>query len=148
MSEQSYLIRQISVFLDNTVGSMARLAHYLSGKNINLRALSVAETRDFGAARLIVHDPDKCIQALKEEGYHFSETDVLVVEVPDRPGGMIRVLDTLNEEHINVEYIYSMVKGKEGMASVVLRASDPVKACAALKGSGVNLLTPEDVTLS
>jgi hypothetical protein len=146
MSEQSFLIRQISVFLDNKIGSLAKMSKHLADRGINLRALSVSETRDFGAARLIVPDPDKCIQALKEAGYHFSETDVLVIEVADSPGGMAAVLEIIAAEHLNVEYIYSMVRAKAGQAAVVLRASDAVKTCAALRAKGVKLLTLEDAT--
>ncbi len=146
MTEQPFLIRQISVFLDNKIGSLSKMSRHLADRGINLRALSVSETRDFGAARLIVPDPDKCIQALKEADYHFSDADVLIIEVADKPGGMADVLEIIAAEHLNVEYIYSMVRAKAGRAAVVLRSSDAVKTCAALKAKGMKLLTLEEAT--
>jgi len=145
MAEQSFVIRQISVFLDNRPGSLAKMARQLADKGINLRALSLAETRDFGTARMVVLDPDRCLQALKEAEYHFIETDVLAIGVADRPGGMADVLEIITNEQLNVEYIYSMVSTKEGFAIVILRVSDPDKACVALKAKGVKLLTLKDI---
>jgi hypothetical protein len=145
MIEQAFVIRQISVFLDNMPGSLAKMARSLADKDINLRALSLTETRDFGTARMVVLDPDKCIQALKEADYHYIETDVLAIEVADKPGGMADVLEIIGGEHLNVEYIYSMVRTKAGLAVVVLRVNDPAKACAALEARGVKLLTLKDI---
>jgi hypothetical protein len=145
MVEQAFVIRQISVFLDNRPGSLAKMARSLAAKGINLRALSLAETRDFGTARLVVLDPDKCMQVLKEAEYHFIETDVIAIEVADKPGGMADVLEIIDGEHLNVEYIYSMVRTKAGLAVVVLRVNDPDKASAALKTRGVKLLTLKDI---
>jgi hypothetical protein len=144
MVEQAFVIRQISVFLDNKPGSLAKMARALADKGINLRALSLTETRDFGTARIVVLEPDKCIEALTGE-YHFIETDVLAIEVADKPGGMADVLEIIDGEHLNVEYIYSMVRTKAGLAVVVLRVNDPAKACAALKAKGVKLLTLKDI---
>ncbi len=135
---------QISVFLDNKPGSLAKMARTLGDKGINLRALSLTETRDFGTARIVVLDPDKCMEALQGE-YHFIETDVLAIEVADKPGGMADVLEIIDGEHLNVEYIYSMVRTKAGLAVVVLRVNDPAKACAALNAKGVKLLTLKDI---
>jgi len=144
MVEKAFVIRQISVFLDNKPGSLAKMARILADKGINLRALSLTETRDFGTARIVVLDPDDCMAALKGE-YHFIETDVLAIEVADKPGGMADVLEIIDGEHLNVEYIYSMVRTKAGLAVVVLRVNDPAKACAALKAKGVKLLTLKDI---
>jgi hypothetical protein len=145
MVEQSFVVRQISVFLENRPGSLAQMARQLADKGINLRALSLAETRDFGTARLVVIDPDKCMQALKEAEYHFIETDVLAIEVADKPGGMADVLEIITREQLDVEYIYSMVSTKEGFAVVILRVNDPDKACAALNARGIKLLTLKDI---
>lgn len=145
MVEQSFVVRQISVFLENRPGSLAQMARQLADKGINLRALSLAATRDFGTARLVVLDPDRCLQALKEAEYHFIETDVLAIEVADRPGGMADVLEIITAEQLDVEYIYSMVSTKEGIAIVILRVNDPLKACIALNSKGVKLLTLKDI---
>jgi hypothetical protein len=144
MVEQAFVIRQISIFLDNRPGSLAKMARTLADKGINLRALSLTETRDFGTVRIVVIDPDKCMEALKGE-YHFIETDVLAIEVADKPGGMADVLEIIDSEHLNVEYIYSMVSTRAGLAIVILRVNDPDKAIAALKAKGVNLLTLKDI---
>ena len=145
MVEKSFVVRQISVFLNNSPGSLADMARHLANRGINLRALSLAETRDFGTARLIVVDPDACKQALKGAEYHFIETDVLAIEVADKPGGMADVLEIIAQEYLNVEYVYATVEKKEGFAVVILRVDDPLKACMALRAKGVRLLTEEDI---
>jgi hypothetical protein len=145
MVERDFVIRQISVFLDNRPGSLAALTRYLADRQINLRAFSLAESRDFGAARLIVADTDACADALHEGGYHFSEVDVLAIEVPDRPGGMAHVLEIIAGEHINVEYAYAMIEKRECSAVVVLRVEDPTRSCAVLRSQDVPLLSVEDI---
>ena len=145
MTEQSYLIKQVSVFLDNRPGVLAKMARMLANNGINLRALSLAETRDFGTARIIVLDPDKCTQTLQKADYHYIETDVLAIEVADRPGGMADVLEIIDVENMNVEYIYSMVRTRAGLAIVILRVDDPLKAVSVLIARGVNLLTLKDI---
>ena len=145
MVEHSYVIKQISVFLDNKTGSLARMARNLANKGINLRALSLVEARDFGTVRMVVLDPDTCMQALKEAEYHFVETDVLAIEVADKPGGLAYVLEIIGGEHLDIEYIYSMIRTKEGFAVVILRVNDWAKAAAALNAKGVKLLTMKDI---
>jgi hypothetical protein len=92
-----------------------------------------------------VLDPVRCIKELKEAEYHIIESDVLAIEVADKPGGMADVLEILDDEHLNVEYIYSMVRTKEGFAVVIIRVSDSAIAIAALKSKDVKLLTLEDI---
>ena len=145
MVEKSFIVRQISVFLDNKPGSLAEIARHLANRGINLRALSLVEIGDFGIARLVVADPDSCGKALNEAQCHFIESKVLAVEVADKPGGMADVLEIIAQEHLNVEYIYAMVEKKEGFAVVIFRVNDPLKACMALHTKGVKLLTEEDI---
>jgi hypothetical protein len=145
MVEKSFMVRQISVFLDNRPGSLAEIARHLANRDINLHALSLAETRDFEAARLIAADPDACGKALNEAQYHFIETDVLAVKVADKPDGMADVLEIIAQEHLNVEYMYAMVEKKEGFAVIILRVDDPLKACMVLHAKGVKLLAEEDI---
>ena len=145
MVEKSFIVRQISIFLENKPGSLAEITRHLANRGINLRALSLVELDDFGIARLIVPDPDSCGEALNEGQYHFIETKVIAVEVADRPGGMANVLEIIAQEHLNVEYIYAMVEKKEGFAVVIFRVNDPLKACMALHTKGVKLLTEEDI---
>jgi hypothetical protein len=145
MNYKNYIIRQISVFIDNRPASLSKMARSLADNNINLRALSLAETRDFGTTRIIVADVDNCAKVLKEAGYHFIETDVLAVEVDDRPGGMADVLECIAKEHINVEYAYAMIEKREGMAVIILRVDNPGKAVMALRTCNIRLLTREDI---
>jgi hypothetical protein len=147
MKDKNYTIRQISVFIDNRPASLSEMTRSLADENINLRALSLAETRDFGTTRIIVADVDTCSEVLKEAGYHFIETDVLAVEVVDRPGGMADVLECIAIEHISVEYAYAMIEKREGSAVIILRVDNIEKAIMALRKRNIRLLTREDVAL-
>ncbi|MCX5851882.1 MAG: amino acid-binding protein [Deltaproteobacteria bacterium] len=147
IQDREFIITQLSVFLDNRLASLAELTRHLANKGINLRALSIAETRDFGTIRIIVADPDACAAALHEAGYHFIETDVLAIEVADKPGGMADVLEIIARERIIVEYAYAMVEKREGFAVVILRVDDASRACMVLKAKGIHLLRKDDIAL-
>jgi hypothetical protein len=147
MKDTNYNIRQISVFIDNRPASLAKMTRSLADRNINLRALSLAETRDFGTTRIIVADVEACSEVLKQTGYHFIETDVLAVEVADRPGGMADVLECIASEHISVEYAYAMIEKREGSAVIILRVDNTDHAIMALRKRDIRLLTREDVAL-
>ncbi|MBN1690547.1 MAG: amino acid-binding protein [Dehalococcoidia bacterium] len=146
MAGEPFFIRQIVVFMDKGPGNLAKLTRHLSARGINLRALSVSEKGDFGTARIVVPDPDNCIEVLKEAGYHYRENDVLAVEVADQPGGMADVLDVIAGENLNVDYIYCMIDARRGLAGVILRTSDLLKTIAALQAKGVKLLTQQEIT--
>ena len=145
--DTDYLIRQISVFIDNRPATLSGMARCLADRGINLRALSLAETRDFGTTRIIVADADTCIQVLRKAGYHLIETEVLAVEVADRPGGMADVLECIAIEHISVEYAYAMIEKREGSAVIILRVDNLGKAIMALRKKNIRLLTQEDIAL-
>src|SRR5512142_2297213 len=98
-------VEQISVFIENKSGRLAEIARLLGDAGVNIRALSLADTSDFGILRLIVNDREKAKTFLKEKGFTVSKTDVVAVEVPDRPGGLSSILQTLDSEKINVEYM-------------------------------------------
>jgi hypothetical protein len=147
IKDKNYIIRQISVFIDNRPATLAEMTRALADRNINLRALSLAETRDFGTTRIIVADVDACIEVLKGAGYHFIETDVLAVEVADRPGGMADVLECIASEQIGVEYAYAMIEKREGSAVIILRVDNPGKAIMALRKKNIRLLTRENIKL-
>ena len=147
MNDNNFMIRQLSVFIDNRPASLSEIARRLADSNINLRAFSLSETRDFGTVRIIVADADACGEALKAAGYHFIETDVLAVEVADRPGGMADVLECIAGEHISVEYAYAMIEKREGSAVVILRVDNPGKAVMALRKRNIRLLAREDIVL-
>ncbi len=147
MWDKNYIIPQISVFIDNRPASLSKMARRLADRNINLRALSLAETREFGTTRIIVADVDACSEVLRQAGYHFIETEVLAVEVADRPGGMADVLECIASEHISVEYAYAMIEKREGSAVIILRVDNIGKAIMALRKRNFRLLTREDIAL-
>jgi len=146
MKDKKHLIRQISVFIDNRQASLAEMARKLADKNINLRALSLSEARDFGTVRIIVVDVEACCKVLKDAGYHYIETEVLAVEVADRPGGLADVLECIAGEHINVEYAYAMIEKKEESAVIILRVDNPWKTIMALQKRNIRMLTREEIT--
>jgi len=143
--ERELIVRQLSIFLDNRPGSLAGVLRWLSDHGVDLRALSVTESRDFGTVRIIVGDPDAVADVLGEGDYHFSEVDVLAVEVPDRPGGMAEVAEDLAAERINIEYAYTMVVMRHDKALLVMRVDELPRAAAVLKSKGRRVLTAADV---
>ena len=143
--ETTFVIRQISVFLENRPGSLAEVTRYLADQSINLRAMSIAESRDFGTIRIIASDQDACAEALRKQGYQYNEVDVLAAEMPDRPGGMAEVAEIIAQENINIEYGYAMVEKKEDSAVIVLRVDDPYRASIVLRGKGIRLLSEGEV---
>ena len=112
---------------------------------VNIRALSLADTSDFGILRLIVDDVDKCVKALRDTGHTVSLTEVLAVEVPDRPGGLAGILDALSAASLNVEYMYAFVCRATEKAVVVFRFENVDAAIATLKKSGISILAAEKV---
>jgi hypothetical protein len=147
MTDNNYSIRQLSVFIDNRLASLSEMARLLADRNINLRAFSLSESRDFGTVRIIVADVEACCEALKAAGYHFIEADVLAVEVADRPGGMADVLECIASEHINVEYAYAMIEKRGESAVIILRVDNSGKAVMALLKKNIRLLAGEDIAL-
>jgi hypothetical protein len=143
--ETDFVIRQISVFLENRPGSLAEVTRCLAEERINLRALSIAESRDFGTIRIIATDQDACAEALSKRGYQYNEVDVLAAEIADRPGGMAEVAEMIARENINIEYGYAMVEKKENSAVIVLRVDDPYRASIVLREKGVRLLSEKEV---
>lgn len=138
-------IKQISVFLENKRGRLFEALNVLSKAGINIRALSIADTSDFGILRMIVNDPEKAKKALENEGFTTKITHVLTVGVKDRPGGLAEVLKILYEEDINVEYIYAFVEKSGEEALVVLRTNNLDKTITLLQEKGVKLLDSKTV---
>ena len=120
-------IHQISVFLENRTGQLAQITDLLAQAHVNIRAISIAETTDYGLARMIVDDPGKASAILLEHGDILSMTPVWAVEVPDSPGGLAEVLGVLADNCVDVEYMYSLFTHKEGHAYMVMRISDEAK---------------------
>ena len=131
-------VHQISVFLENRAGQLAEVTQLLAENDIDMRAISIAETRDYGVLRLIVEDTDKAVEALLAQGCILSKTPVTVVSVPDEAGGLAAVLAVLAEGKLDVEYMYSLFTHKEGKAYMVFRISDEVKFTALLSAHGIH----------
>ncbi len=139
-------VQQISVFLENRAGRLADVTRLLGEAQINIRALSLADTSDFGILRLIVDRTDDAYRLLKDSGYTASLTEVVAVEVPDRPGGLAGILAELNREGLNVEYMYAFVEQPETKAILVFRFEDPERAIASIRKSEGRVLTNEEVS--
>ena len=114
-------VEQISIFLENKPGSLENVTKLLRDANINIRTLSLADTTDFGILRLIVNDIDTALNVLKENGLRVSRTNVVAVEVPDRPGGLHSILETLSKNGVNVEYLYAFVERSGENAVIIFR---------------------------
>jgi len=138
-------VKQISVFLENKSGRLAKVSHILGDRRINIRALSIADTTDFGILRLIVSDPDQALAALKAEGLTVSATEIIAVQIPDRPGGLAGVLAILDGAGINIEYMYAFVGKTLDDAVVVFRVEEIDRAIALLGEKGITLLRGEQV---
>jgi hypothetical protein len=138
-------IAQLSVFLDNRAGMLADLTAYLGAEGINIRALSVAESRDFGVIRMIVPDPFLVAELLVKRGYNLKIVEVLALRVADEPGALARGLHALVNENINVEYLYTFLDKSEGHAVVILRVDNLDFAKTVLLQNGYHLLSQEDV---
>ncbi len=139
------MVRQISVFVENKRGRLARITEVLGQAGIDLIALSIADTTNFGIMRCIVSDTDSTIKLLRDNGFTASTTEVIVAEVPDKPGGLASVLDTLDENGISVEYLYSFVRTHGRNALILFRVEEVAAASEALAMSGIKLLSEEDI---
>lgn len=139
------LVKQISVFLENKVGRLAEVTKILGKANINMSALVVSDTAEFGILRLIADDTSKAYNVLKENGFTVSLTDVVVVEVLDKPGSLHGILDILEKSQIAIEYMYVFLGRKEGKAPAVFRFEEPDKALEILKNNGVTVLSQEEL---
>lgn len=137
------LLRQISVFVENKKGRIFSLAKALADHGIDLKALSVADTSHYGILRCIVSDTEKAMQVMKEANFTASVTEVLGIEVDDKPGGLASVLEVLKDNEITVEYLYSFVGTRNKNALIIFQVDDVEKAYGLLKNTGLKLLTEE-----
>ncbi|PAV06693.1 acetolactate synthase [Methanosphaera cuniculi] len=137
-------VKQVSVFLENKEGRLQKALKILAQNNIDIKALSIADTSEFGILRMIVSNPDDAKKVLEDE-FAVSLADVLAIEVEDQPGGLEGALDVLTKESINVEYIYAFVDKKTNKALVVLKTDDNQLAQDILGGIGFSIVKSEDV---
>ncbi len=138
-------IKQLTVFVENKQGALVAITDTLSKNDINLRALSIAETQDFGMLRLIVNDTETAEKVLKEEGYLIKVNDVVGVKIGDTPGKLSAALRVLDEKKINMDYLYAFMARTEKHAYVVIRVEDNDAAEKALEDAGFHMITEEDV---
>ena len=138
-------MKQISVFLENKPGALRALTGVLAESKIDMRAFSLAETSDFGIARIIVDDVEKTTAVLKTAGFVHSITPVIGVALSDTPGGLDSILQVLSDAQVNIEYMYAFLGGRENAAYMIFRVADDAKASAALTAKGIGLVEPEEM---
>lgn len=136
-------LKQLSVFLENKKGRLYEICDILGSNNINIRALTIAESADFGVLRMFVDKADVAIKLLKDKGFVASFSDIVVLEVEDKPGGLASVLKILVANDINVEYMYAFVEKRLNKALLVFRFADIDRAISALKENNIGLLNQE-----
>ena len=136
-------VEQVSIFLENKPGGIGEVTRILKEADVNIRTLSMADTNDFGILRLIVNDVEKAIRILKERSFRVSRTQVVAVEVPDRPGGLHGILEVIAKNGINVEYLYAFVERSGQNAVIIFRFDAPGKAIEALRENGMTVLAGE-----
>ena len=138
-------VRQISVFMDNKPGQLSGVMEIIKESGINVRALSLADTKDFGILRIIVHDTEKAVDALKDAGYAVTVNEIVAITIPDSPGQLSRVLEILGKDNVNLEYLYAFTGASDRAVSFVLRVNDNDVAAASLTKGGIIQLTENDI---
>ena len=138
-------VEQISVFLENKSGRLGDVTRTLARHGINIRALSIADTADYGLLRLIVDDPGHATDVLTDQGFTVAATEVLAIEVPDNPGGLAGIIDILSSKGLNIDYMYAFV-GTSGENAIVVFRTEPVdQAIEALREGGTRILTGDEL---
>lgn len=139
------LIKQISIFIPNKKGSLSELTDILIAHNIDIRAIAVFDTTEFGILRIVVDDPDRAVELLKEEGVVAKVSKVIAVEPEDKPGSLNEIFSILRDSDINIEYIYSFIMRKKEMPYVVLKVDDQQRAVDELTAHGINVINKEEI---
>lgn len=139
-------VKQLSVFVENRPGRLAEITRLLGNNGISIKAMSIADTKDFGILRLIVNDSDKALDVLKKNNCAVTLTDVLAVKISNKAGGLAEAVEVLYKANISVEYMYAaFIKEREDTAFVILRTDDKDGAVEALKVSGFDLINQNDL---
>ena len=138
-------IKQLSIFVENKAGRLAEITAVLAEANVDIRAISIADTSDFGILRLFVDHPDEAVEALKKAGMTVSLTSVIAIGIHDRPGEFAKAMRILADEHIAIEYMYAFISRDKGKAFVILRVDDDQRAVSVLQDSGITILTAEEI---
>ena len=137
-------VQQLSVFVENKSGRLAEIAEIIAGAGADIRALTVADTSDFGILRLIVDKPQIAAQALRDADMTVSITSVIMMGLSDQPGAFAQAMRTLAENHVSVEYMYAFVSKDSGRASVIIRTDEVERGIEVLRAGGVTILSQED----
>ena len=138
-------IKQLSIFVENRPGRLSAITRLLGNNNIDIRAMSVADTKDFGILRLIVNHPDEALKILKENNFSVTITNVIAIGIEDTPGGLAGAMETLYENNVSVEYMYAFISKTEDIAYVIFRVENNENAAEALKDAGYKILTAEEI---
>ena len=138
-------VKQISVFLENKPGALLAMTRALAEQSVDMRAFSLAETSDFGIARIIVNDVEKTAAVLRDAGFVHNITPVIAVAISNTPGGLNAALEVLSAEGVNVEYMYAFIGGRKDSAYMIFRVADDEKSAAALRARGVRLAEQEEI---
>ena len=139
------MARQISIFLERKQEKLSQVARILGESGINIRALSIADTSDFGILRIIVNDPSQAYRILHDAGFTINETEVFAVKVPDSPGGLGLILEQMAEENLNIEYLYAYLGNTGHEALIIFKIEDHKKAREALTKKGIKFLEEEEL---
>lgn len=139
------MVKQVSIFLENRAGRLYEVSNTLARNKLNIRALSIADTSDFGILRLIMNDPDRAIDILKKESYTVSATDVLAIEVDDNPGGLAKILGIFDENKINIEYMYAFLGKLPEKAIMIFRFDNNKLVLEKLKTKDVKFIDAKDL---
>lgn len=139
------IIKQLSIFVENKPGRMSAVTKALADNDVDIRALSIADTTDYGILRLIVNKPEIAMESLKREGMTASLTEVVAIAIPDCPGGLHKAVEVLSGKGIAIEYMYAFINPKKDTAFVILRVEDNEKAMKALLEGGISLMRSEEL---
>ena len=133
-------IQQISVFLENKTGRLADVTRLIADASVNIRAISIADTADFGILRLIVDKPPEAVEALSKGGFTTRMTDVLAIEIPDRPGSLAQVMEVFKETGVNIEYLYASLEKDNSTAVVIFKVEDIAHCLKIVEGHGLSTI--------
>lgn len=139
------MAKQISVFLENKEGRLAHVTRVLGDAGINIRALSLADTSDFGILRILVNNPDQTYKILRDAGFTVSETEVIVVQVPDTPGGLAEILDQVSVQNLNIEYLYAFLGTAGNQALIIFKVEDINQARQVFSEKGIKFLEEQEL---
>jgi hypothetical protein len=133
-------IKQISVFLENNAGRLGEVTKTLAGAGVNIRAISIADTADFGILRLIVNNHDASVKALVDAGFTTRVTDVAAVEVEDTPGSLAKVMELFQQVNVNIEYLYASLEGTAGKAVIIFKLEDHEQGLTIIRDHGITMI--------